>query len=77
MRKDLLNIRSGTKSVCRVLLKAFLNEIFALCGHGNSVFLGVREEYWFSFDEFVHLVVVRVARVEGREADDHFISQNS
>jgi hypothetical protein len=39
--------------------------------------LGIGEVYWLRFDQFIHLVVIRLTSVEWGEAYNHFVGQDT
>lgn len=77
MRYDFIETTSCTESFSGFLLQASINEILAFLTHDNSMLLGIWEVHWLALNKFVHLVVVRLTRIEWWEADNHLISENT
>ena len=72
-----LEATGGTQSLRRVLVEQAIDKVLAFITHCYAVLLSIREEDGLRLDQFIHLVVVLVARIEGREADDHLISEDA
>ena len=53
------------------------NEVLALLRHSNLMTLRIREVDGLRLYKLVHLLVVVVASVERREANNHFVGKNS
>lgn len=55
-------------------LKAYLsNEVLTLRGHRNLMALRIRKVNGFGLDQLVHLLVIVVTGVEGRESNNHLV----
>ena len=75
--QDLVETALATQSLIWLLLQASINEILALLCHVDAVLLSVREVNWLRFDQLVHFSVAGLTCVEGWEANDHFVSQDT
>lgn len=53
------------------------NEVLALIAHLNLVSLWIWEINWLLSNQLVHLKVVVASSVEGWEANNHLISENT
>ena len=77
MIKDFIDTSVRSKSIFWILHKALADEIFALFWHGDSMLLGIWEEYWLSLDQIVHFLVIWASGVKWWETDDHFVCQDT
>ena len=79
--KQLLNQRKNTvrdgKCESKIIGTYASDEVFALVRHSDVVTGLVREVHGLLFDQLVHLGVRGTAGVEGREAHNHFIGENT
>ena len=73
MRDYLLQATLRAESLLGSLCKTAVDEVLALLRHVDAMLLGVREEDGLRLNQLVHLRVVLVSRVKGRESNDHLI----
>jgi hypothetical protein len=58
--------------------KSYLsNEVLTLSRHRYLMTLRIWEVDWLSLYQLVHFFVVVIASIEGREADNHLVGENS
>lgn len=53
------------------------DEVLAVLAHGDVMSLLVWEVHRLLLDQLVHLRIILGASVEGREADDHLVGEDS
>ena len=75
MRDDLLQATIGAEALFGSLGQTAVDKVLALLRHVDAMLLRIREEDGLRLDELVHLRVVLVAGVKGRESNDHLVSQ--
>lgn len=77
MGHDFFDAALGAETVGGVFLEQLRDKVLALFAHLDLVAGGIGEIDWLLLYQLVHLQIVAISGVEGREADDHLVGQDT